>query len=442
MYLPTQKTQIMKLERIQFAAIRVALGLRMSTPTNILLGESKLVTIYCRAKILCINFLLKLYNNTNSIAYVTVKKYSKFIINDHRKKSNILYECVKSVKGIEHFIYTTELPGIYKRDYNIMKIPVNINNEVGKRLQSSQYANDLFLDIFDNDEAIKIFTDGSKVEGSVAVGCACVCPGLNLTKLVSINNKASIFTAECMALSDAMNVAIANKNRNIKIFTDSLSAVQSLGNPRNNASINPYILEVRQKNSMFHSDNYSTALNVYWIPSHRGIDGNERADTLAKTSTGNDATYQRIPFTDFKPFFKRIFTTDSHKFICKQGQNKGSTYFQTYSKKASQPWFNNKRLNREFIVTVCRCRSNHISLNESLAKIKVVPSADCDCGPIAQNLNHILWQCPLYDNQRALLLSKLATKQCYPPHDIKSYLAEPNIVIMKIVIDFLNNCNI
>lgn len=60
---PTNKQEIIKLERLQYAAIRHSLGYRISTPTNILLAESKLPTIENRAKFLCKNFLIKSISN-------------------------------------------------------------------------------------------------------------------------------------------------------------------------------------------------------------------------------------------------------------------------------------------------------------------------------------------------------------------------------------------
>ena len=441
-YLPSQKTKLMKIEKVQYAAIRVALGLRRSTPTNILLGESKLLSIFCRAKILCTNFLLKLYNNARSIAYLTIKTHSKTIIRDHRKTTNILYECIKSVIGINHLITTVQLPGIYKHDYNIIKCPVIVNMEIGRTLQSAPNANDLFVDTFKYQNSINIFTDGSKTENSLSVGCACICQELNVTKTKSVINKASIFTAESMALVDALDVAIANKDRNVNIFTDSLSAAQALSASKTDVGINPFIIEARLKNYLFHCNNNSTKLTIYWIPSHRGIDGNERADILAKATTFDQPVCQTLPYTDFKPFFKKIFANESYKSIQNQGQSKGVRYFQSHYKKNPQPWFHNKNLTRKFIVTVCRCRSNHVNLKESLAKINVVPSADCDCGLYAQNLNHILWQCTLYDRQRISLMSKLSKKKYHPPHDINNYLAEPNIPVMKIIVSFLNECEI
>ena len=52
--------------------------------------------------------------------------------------------------------------------------------------------------------------------------------------------------------------------------------------------------------------------------------------------------------------------------IQKEGQLKGKTYFELYYHKKSKPWFYNKNLKREIIITINRCRSDHYNLNASL----------------------------------------------------------------------------
>ena len=59
-----------------------------------------------------------------------------------------------------------------------------------------------------------------------------------------------------------MDVALEFLNYNIDIFTDSLSLVQALNNPRNKININFPILEIRKKYLIFmrRCDNKSTVI--------------------------------------------------------------------------------------------------------------------------------------------------------------------------------------
>ena len=58
-------------------------------------------------------------------------------------------------------------------------------------------------------------------------------------------------------------------------------------------------------------------------------------------------------------------------------------------------------------MTINRFRSDHYGLDASLRKINIVDHTNCDYGNDFQDLNHIFWQCPLYDTQRIDLIAKL-----------------------------------
>lgn len=92
-YFPKRKEAIQKLERIQFAAIRTALGLRKSTPVNILMAESKLDFIKDRARYLCNRYLIKIFTCKNSSIHSAIITYHNSI----RKKGSNVRELLVSV---------------------------------------------------------------------------------------------------------------------------------------------------------------------------------------------------------------------------------------------------------------------------------------------------------------------------------------------------------
>ena len=73
--MPKNKKGKLKLEWLQFTAIRLALGLRKSTPTNIFLSESKLTSLEERSRYLCKNFLTKGLSNLKSATNRHLKNY-------------------------------------------------------------------------------------------------------------------------------------------------------------------------------------------------------------------------------------------------------------------------------------------------------------------------------------------------------------------------------
>ncbi|KAJ8673675.1 hypothetical protein QAD02_004937 [Eretmocerus hayati] len=71
---------------------------------------------------------------------------------------------------------------------------------------------------------LDIWTDGSRQIKSKLVGSAYVGPILGFKDTMSFNRNSSILTAECAAINKAMDLALENSNRSIRIFSDSLTA--------------------------------------------------------------------------------------------------------------------------------------------------------------------------------------------------------------------------
>ena len=73
-YAPKTKNLMLKMERIQYAALKIALRYRNSTPTNIILGESRLCMPQHRTKYLCNRFIMKNLSNSGSTLYNWVNR--------------------------------------------------------------------------------------------------------------------------------------------------------------------------------------------------------------------------------------------------------------------------------------------------------------------------------------------------------------------------------
>ena len=128
--------------------------------------------------------------------------------------------------------------------------------------------------------------------------------------------------------------------------------------------------------------------------------------------------------------------------IEEQGKTKGIKYFSLYYNPCAKPWFHKYNLPRKIITTVNRARSGHYHLKESLAKIKVIDSPICEYGKAPQNLNHILWQCDLFDIQRSILLRKLRKIKMYLSLTINVIIANPSFKACMFICDFIEICNL
>lgn len=307
---------------------------------------------------------------------------------------------------------------------------------MGKKLLLSSNPNELFQDINKDNNDLKIFTDGSKNLLSKAVGTACICPELDIKIFRSISKFASIFTAESIAVYDAVSIASENSNRFFHIYTDSLSVLYALCSQKINVNTNHYVLKIKEK--LEKQEN----VKLFWIPAHKGIIHNEEADILAKKATENDPSDLPIPYTDLKSIFKKNAVIKNNLEVLKQGSIKGVNYFKMFYKHSSKPWFHNLNIERDLIVTINRSRADHYSLNYSLCKINVVNDPKCECGFEIQDLNHIIWQCSMYNDYRLELIKKLTKYKILLPQNINSFLVKPNIVVFKVIMDFLKKCKL
>ena len=93
-YFPKRQSMSDKLEKLQFSAIRLAVGHRRSTPTNIMLVESKLLLLTERAMFLCSCFLAKVCSNNNSLCLNAIKCYFNIVKNKSIFANEILNKCI------------------------------------------------------------------------------------------------------------------------------------------------------------------------------------------------------------------------------------------------------------------------------------------------------------------------------------------------------------
>ncbi|XP_076654220.1 uncharacterized protein LOC143359827 [Halictus rubicundus] len=425
-------------------AIKMALGLRMSTPSNVVLSEACIPYMQDRASLLCKLYLSKIISNTQ---HSTIKHIEEFrhIINSpnnagEKYKNSIINKCIKEVKEVEYLYFKKDNYSCLATDYRSLMTEIGSNIDSGKQLQESDAANYDFNTILEEKykESICIYTDGSKGTKEISTGAAIYCPKMRLQQTSSIHKAASVYTAECYANTMALNLCLEDVVKSYVIITDSLSAVQSLTSVNVNVKTNNYILEGKRKLKEFiDKSTNNSKVEFMWIPSHRGIEGNEVVDRLAKTVTITDHNEQiKIPYTDFKQIYSEQMWEDFQDNLKYQFISKGILYYENYYDTRKKPWFHKRGMLRDVIVRICRLRSNHYNTKESLARKRIIESTECECRNPVESMNHILWDCPLYDMGRQDFIKKLRKLNINPPVDISYFLSEPKIRLLKILKEY------
>ena len=115
---------------------------------------------------------------------------------------------------------------------------------------------------------------------------------------------------------------------------------------------------------------------LQWIPAHCGIQGNEAADELAKLGAREAQPDNSVSFIEKRALVKAAMrpkpTRDAIQFLDRRQQ-----------------------------VMIMRLRTGHNRLKSHMnRKLKLAPSPTCDCGLSDQNADHILQNCPFFQEQR------------------------------------------
>lgn len=256
-----------------------------------------------------------LISNQNSIEHRTLLKTDKFISkivqlkqNNIRNKLNNAYR-ISDKKGrakrnipfiIQRWAKIKELTNeLYKWDIHpelssrpdVDLSPELFDLNLGFLEKNCGDPNRTFRNLINfhssSTEETLIYTDGSKLirqDGSPSTGAACWIPSLNIVRKYKLNSLSSSFTAEAMAIVNALGIVTELKLVNAIICTDSLSTLEALKSGKNKKyKLCPLITDIKYK-----IHNLKTVANfclkLTWCLSHVGIEGNEKADVEVKAA--------------------------------------------------------------------------------------------------------------------------------------------------------------
>ena len=179
---------------------------------------------------------------------------------------------------------------------------------------------------------IVVYTDASQIRKKVAevetgTGTAVVFTHgpVRCSKATSVSDKITITEAELQAISDAIAMCSekAPKNSEIWVYTDSQMALQRL-NAKSNANSRLFD-DIRQ--NLVNLRQNQCQISIQWIPSRKGIIGNEKADQLAKIAA------QELPVTGNTEITTISFVK---KQICKEAELQWLNAWNSSTKKGNQ----------------------------------------------------------------------------------------------------------
>ena len=180
-------------------------------------------------------------------------------------------------------------------------------------------------------------------------------------------------------------------------------------------------------------------VTIVWTKAHVGINGNEIVDKLAKEAPQltTYAPHFFIPYTDLYSLARK---RNKSKWQELYGQkNVGSAYKTMFPKITKYPWFYNE-INRNFIRTLSRLRSQHALYPKHKKKIGVQNVENCECGEMG-DLDHYILGC---SKHRLFLRTvyQALDNMAQLPFNINSLLSSGNMQIYRVLYKFIVHRNI
>lgn len=434
LYDVSAKCHLDKLNKIQNQALRIIGGFIKTTPIHVMESELCVVPLYLRRKYLGYKFCLKSKsidnNDTNNLLQeLHTLRHNSYWTN---KKIPLLVSLFNVVKG-ENIASSYPLPMFTLRTWttniNVQEVFM-FDLDVIKFSKKSYDSNLLKFEVIRElhlkyNGWFSIFTDGSKsVEGR---GAAFYVPSESLSGEINcfrIDQNASVMSLELIAVSEALSFANSSQHNNIVICTDSKSCLQHLArcaSGQRGVSL-AYVILAKIDDLIVKG----VKLRLQWIPSHIGIQGNEKADMLAKFAAKNGkATDIKLEYTEVLPKFKNKCYDDWKEYFDKRSLEKGIWYKTLQGQPFRVPWFLNSNLSRKLVVTAHRLRSGHIPCNKFAFMMRKTNSPNCvECG-VVEDLQHLLMDCVRYESDRNDVFGALRLNQL----DVGTFhriLSQPN----------------
>ncbi|KAL4119558.1 hypothetical protein QTP88_012363 [Uroleucon formosanum] len=287
---------------------------------------------------------------------------------------------------------------------------VNINtqlSELNKQYTPNKTLQNIFNEIISQHypNYTQIYTDTSKnINGT---GFAVITENDNY--MFSLPHSTSIYTAETYAIYEAVKIVVSSNSENSIILSDSFSAITSIINPKNE------LVQLIQKSLS------TTDRNIFfmWVPSHVGIPGNEKADTIANKAILSPPSTK----------ISKITTSDAIYNIKKKKlelwQNNWSSLplsnkfrnIKPYVKK----WKNPPDLSRREEVVITRVRIGHTHLTHSYL-ISKEPKPTWETCKVNLSIKHIMIDCPKFSVQQGTLNNPSTIQQALNEDNTKAVL--------------------
>ena len=200
-----------------------------------------------------------------------------------------------------------------------------------------------------------------------------------------------------LAISTACHYMESASNKRIALITDSMSSMQSLQNPLINTKIKHEC--VQKLNHLARSNQVS----LIWVPSHSGIDGNEKADELANFGSALEVEgpdpCPPITRSVISQITKEWAQIQSHEKWHYSQTGEASTIMISLMKKNIHTQL--IKYTKPHISNLVNCITGHGPFRGHLKRMRLVDEPCCPyCGAGEDTNIHFLLNCPRFNITR------------------------------------------
>lgn len=224
---------------------------------------------------------------------------------------------------------------------------------------------------------------------------------ISITKCSTVlgNLRLSVFQSETFAINMAVNFSLDMKwtNKTIYFCSDSQASLKALDKVVSNSKL---VLECKMLLNVLGGHN---KVNLIWVPGHCGVEGNEKADFLARKGSnlemfGPEPAIGISKSSVMHKLILNISTSQWNRWIlsssCRQTKE-----FNLSLDKSRQKYL--LSLNRPNIKIIMDLITGHCGLNYHIHKIGIANSSLCDaCMEDVESATHFLCECPAFSGIR------------------------------------------
>ena len=408
-YGTASNTNLRQLDSIHNYGLRLALGAFYTNPVSSLYTEANEAPLEERRLKLCMHYYVKTRARIDNPAHHALPEFKRTIRDLYAPRPNgragmtrppvppiglKVEEAMTSAEINAELICPLRTPDFPPGTHAYDPKRHNLIKGVSKCMLSGQEAQAKFNEFREaqgsHDE---VYTDDSKM--NERVGAAAVMDrhfqnGETTCHQLSkrLPDNSTIFAAKVIATSLALNYYqhMGPVHPDVVVYTDSMSCLQAI---EGEYTENPFICHIM--NLLWSLSDKGTRVRFCWVPSHCGIDGNERVNQLAKETLDQDIDpLASVHYTDMKP--------PVNSYIQKLVQTKWDVAVHDTDLYLVKPTLGPPKkfqhLARAEEVVIIRLRIDHTKATKSHILSRGPPTGCQHCGQIL-TIGHILLECAL-----------------------------------------------